>query len=111
MISGCLRQLATVRTATPRYSANDSLVMRRACRSRSASPPVHVAITCMPDGPSIVADMINHRGDLGLKFGQKLGDLGKPQVEGIKARPHRSKFRRGMTFGLLRAALEHPVKV
>ena len=27
---------ATVRTATPRYSANDSLVIRRDCRSTSA---------------------------------------------------------------------------
>jgi hypothetical protein len=55
--------------------------------------------------------MINHRGDVGLKLGHKLGDLGKPQFEGIKAGPHGGKVRRGMTHGLLRVALEHPVKV
>ena len=36
---------------------------------------------------SIGADMINHRGDVGPEFGKKLGDFGKPQFEGIKARP------------------------
>jgi len=45
--SGFPRQLATVRTDTVRYSAYDSLVMRKACRSRSARPPDHVAITCI----------------------------------------------------------------
>jgi hypothetical protein len=47
MTSGFPRQLATVRTDTVRCSANDSLDMRKACRSKSARPPDHVAITCM----------------------------------------------------------------
>ena len=65
MISGRLRQEATVRTPTPRNSANDSLVMCRDCRSRSASRLVHDTTTGTPAALSAVADTINHRGDVG----------------------------------------------
>src|SRR6476660_6180741 len=89
VISGCLRQYATVRTATPRYSANDSLVMRRDCRSKSASLPVHNSITCTRAGLSVAADMSSHRGDVEPEFCQKPENFGKPRLEGLKARPQR----------------------
>jgi hypothetical protein len=55
--------------------------------------------------------MINHRDDLGLKLGHKPGELGEPHVERIKAGPHGSKVRRGLTSRLLRVAPENPVQV
>ena len=68
-------------------------------------------MTCTRAGLSIVADMINHRGDIGPEFGKKLGGFGKPRFEGIKARPQGSTVRRGMTPGLLHVAPEHLVQV
>ena len=62
-------------------------------------------------GLPIVTDIINHRGEVGLKFRKKPGDHFKPPVEGIKARPQGNAVRRGVTAGLLRVVFEHPVKV
>jgi hypothetical protein len=62
-------------------------------------------------GLTIVADMINHRGEVGPGFRKKLDDFAKPLVHGIKAGPHGSIVRRDRTAVLLRAAFEHPVQV
>ncbi len=62
-------------------------------------------------GLTIVADMINHRGEAGPEFRKKLDDFVKPPVHGIKAGPHGSIVRRDRTAVLLRVAFEHPVQV
>lgn len=62
-------------------------------------------------GLPIVADMVNHRGEVGLKFRKKPGDFIKPPLEGIKAGPQGNAIRRGVTAGLVRAAFEHPSEV
>ena len=92
------------------------------------APPMHTAahrvsagfLTAMestwPGGRSqvgltIVADMINHRGEVGPKSRKKLDNFVKPLVHGIKAGPHGSIVRRDRTAMLLCAAFEHPVQV
>ena len=62
-------------------------------------------------GLTIVADMINHRGEVGPEFRKKLDDFVEPLVHGIKAGPHGSIVRRDRTAILLCAAFEHPVQV
>lgn len=62
-------------------------------------------------GLTIVADMINHRGEAGPEFRKKLDDFVKPLVHGIKAGPHGSIVRRDRTAVRLRVAFEHPVQV
>ena len=44
-------------------------------------------------GLPIVAHMINHRGEVVLKFRKKLGDFVKPPLEGIKAGPQGNAIR------------------
>ena len=61
-------------------------------------------------GLPIVTDMINHRGQVRPKFGKELGDLVKPELQGIKPGPRGTTVRYGLPACLLRAALEHPVK-
>ena len=91
-------------------------------------PPMHTAahrvpagfLTAMESTPperhrqtglTIVADMINHRGEAGSKFRKKLDDFVKPLVHRIKAGPHGSIVRRDGTTVPLRVAFEHPVQV
>ena len=62
-------------------------------------------------GLTIVADMINHRGEVGPEFRKKLDDFAKPLVHGSKAGPHGCIVRRYRTAVLLGAASEHPVQV
>ena len=62
-------------------------------------------------GLTIVADMINHRGEAGSKFRKKLDDFVKPLVHRIKAGPHGSIVRRDGTTVPLRVVFEHPVQV
>jgi len=62
-------------------------------------------------GLAIVADMINHRGQVGLQFGKKPADFVEPSFKGIKAGPHGYAVRCGGTAGLLRAASQYPVKM
>ena len=62
-------------------------------------------------GLTIVADMINHRGEVGPKFRKELDDFVKPLVHRIKAGPHGSIVRRDGMAVLLRVAFEHPVQV
>ncbi len=62
-------------------------------------------------GLTIIADMINHRGEVRPKFLKKLDDFVKPMVHGIKAGPHGSIVRRDRTAVLLCVAFEHPVQV
>jgi hypothetical protein len=62
-------------------------------------------------GLTIVADMINHRGEVGPEFRKKLDDFVEPLVHGIKAGPHGSIVRRDRTAVLLCLAFEHPVQV
>ena len=62
-------------------------------------------------GLTIVADMINHRGEAGSKFRKKLDDFVKPLVHRIKAGPHGSIVRRDGTTVPLRVAFEHPAQV
>ena len=62
-------------------------------------------------GLTIVADMINHRGEAGSEFCKKLDDFVKPLVHRIKAGPHGSIVRRDRTTVPLRVAFEHPVQV
>jgi len=64
-----------------------------------------------PAGLTIVADMINHRGQAGSEFREKLDDFVKPLVHRIKAGPHGSIVRRDGTTVPLRVAFEHPVQV
>jgi hypothetical protein len=62
-------------------------------------------------GLTIVADMINHRGEAGSEFRKKLDDFVKPLVHRIKAGPHGSIVRRDETPVRLRVAFENPVQV
>ena len=48
-------------------------------------------------GLTIVADMINHRGEVGPEFRKELDDFVKPLVHGIKAGPHGNIVRRDGT--------------
>jgi hypothetical protein len=65
----------------------------------------------MQVGLPIVADMINHRGEVVLKGRKKLGDFVKPPLEGIKAGPHGNTVRHRMTAGRVHVAIEYPGKV
>jgi hypothetical protein len=60
-------------------------------------------------GSGIVADMINHRSEVGLKLRKKLGNFIKPLSEGIQARPQSRTA--GPVAGMPRMAFEHPVKM
>jgi len=62
-------------------------------------------------GLVIVADMINHRGEVRFNFGKKRGDCVKPLVEGVEARTQADTVWLDVTAGLLRGAFQHPVKV
>jgi hypothetical protein len=62
-------------------------------------------------GLLIVADMINHRGEVVLKGRKKLGDFVKPPLEGIKAGPPGNAVRHGVTAGRVHVASEYPGKV
>lgn len=53
--------------------------------------------------------MINHRGDVGPEFCNKLRDFGKPRFDGIEARPQGGNVGHGATPG--RMAPEHLVKM
>jgi hypothetical protein len=59
-----------------------------------------------------IADMLKHHSDLGLKAGNKLGDLVKPTVDHIQARPQGSHVGCHLATGtaLTRTAPEHRVK-
>ena len=72
----------------------------------STSPEKH-----RQTGLTIVADMINHRGEAGSEFRKKLDDFVKPLVHRIKAGPHGSIVRRDGTTVPLRVAFEHPVQM
>jgi hypothetical protein len=62
-------------------------------------------------GLTIVADMINHRGEAGPEFRQKLDDFVKPLVHRIKARPHGSIVGFDGATVPLRVAFEHLVQM
>jgi hypothetical protein len=64
-----------------------------------------------PNGLTICADMINHRGEAGSEFRKKLDDLVEPVVHRIKAGPHGSIVRRDGTTVPPRVAFEHPVQI
>ena len=90
-------------------------------------PPMHTAAHRVPTGfltamestwperrrqtgLTIVADMIDHRGDVGPEFRKELGDFVKPAFHRIKTGQHGNAVRHGMTARLGRAAREHRVK-
>jgi hypothetical protein len=64
-----------------------------------------------PTGLTICADMINHRGEAGSEFREKLDDLVEPLVHRIKAGPHGSIVRRDGTTVPPRVAFEHPIQI
>jgi hypothetical protein len=72
----------------------------------STSPERH-----RPTGLTIVADMINHRGEADPEFHKKLDDFVKPLVQRIKAGPYGSIVRRDGATVPLRVAFEHPVQM
>src|ERR1700733_10155507 len=91
-------------------------------------PPVHTAAHWVPTGflaamettraeglrqagLTIVAGMINHRGEVAPKFREKLDDFVKPLIQGIKSGPHGSIAGRDGTAGLLRVAFEYPIQM
>ena len=59
-----------------------------------------------------IAHMLKHRGDLGLKAGNKLGNLVKPPVNHIKTQPQGSNIgcHLAADSGLMRTALEYRIK-
>jgi len=62
-------------------------------------------------GLVIVADMINHRGEVRFNFGKKRGDCVKSLVEGVEARPQGETAWLDMTAGLLRVVIQYTVKM
>jgi hypothetical protein len=91
-------------------------------------PPVHTAAHRVPTGfltamentsleghrqpdLTIVAGMINHRGEVVPKFHKKLDDFVKPLVQGIKTGRHGSIVRRNGAAVLWRVAFKDPVQM
>jgi hypothetical protein len=59
-----------------------------------------------------IANMRNHRGDLGFKAGNKLGDFVKPAVDLIQPRPQDSHISRHLAAGTIGTSVapEHRIK-
>lgn len=61
----------------------------------------------------LAADMLNHRGKVGFKAGNKIGDLVKPSLNSIQPGPQGGRIGYHVAIGscVLRSALEHRIQV